>query len=74
MQTSTTPLPGYVRIFQQYLQHTCMSIHVQRYVREALAGVGAGITGFDQNDGKLHNDTLTENQYKCLRLINFTFR
>ena len=36
MQISTTPLLGYVHIFQQYLQHTYVSIHVQRYVREAL--------------------------------------
>ena len=37
MQTSTTPLPGYIHIFQQYLQHTYLSIHVRRDIREALS-------------------------------------
>ena len=36
LQISTTPLPGCVHIFQQYLQYTCVSIHVRRDVREAL--------------------------------------
>ena len=36
LQISTTPLPGYVHIFQQYLQHTYVSIHIRRDVREAL--------------------------------------
>ena len=38
LQISTTPLPGYVHIFQQYLQHSYVSIHVRRDVREALGG------------------------------------
>ena len=31
------PLPGYVYIFQQYLQHTCVYIHVRWAARAALS-------------------------------------
>ena len=34
-QISATPIPGHVHIFQQYLQHTYMSIHIRWNVREA---------------------------------------
>ena len=36
MQISATPLPGYGHIYQQYLQHTYVYIHIQWDVREAL--------------------------------------
>ena len=36
MQISDTPLPGYIHIFQQYLQHTYVYIHARWGVREAL--------------------------------------
>ena len=36
MQISAIPLPGYVHIFQQYLQHTYMYIHTRCDAREAL--------------------------------------
>ena len=36
VQISTTPLPGYSHIFQHYLQHTYVCIHVRWDVREAL--------------------------------------
>ena len=36
MQTSATPLPGHAHIFQQYLQHTYVCIHIRWDVREAL--------------------------------------
>ena len=37
VQISATPLPGYVHIFQQYLQPTYVRIHVRRDVREAIS-------------------------------------
>ena len=36
MQIFSTPLPGYAGVFQQYLQHIYMCIHIQWNVRETL--------------------------------------
>ena len=36
VEISATPLPGHSRVFQQYLQHTYVCIHVRWDVREAL--------------------------------------
>ena len=39
VQISATPLPGHARIFQQYMQHTYMCIHVRWDVGEAINGL-----------------------------------
>ena len=36
VQISTVPLPGYSNIFQHYLQHTYVCIHLQWDVRESF--------------------------------------